>query len=210
MQEPTQATQTNFVFLSLYLILLTFFIFLVSISVFEKTKTLDSMKSVKSVFLGKTNIKMEGKEDGAFDDGGNFTEELSGLFKNIFPETPVNVLGTGEYSEISIPSKLLFNPKTVNLLAPAESLLDQISALVTKYEKKQNIETTIYAATQQYDTKDNVFFGEKLPILQLGTLIKLISTSKDPTPYLSIGLKGGLNDNFQFVFRRFSKTNSIK
>ena len=147
-QKPSADNQTNFIFLSLYLILLTFFIFLVSISVFEKTKIEESKDSIHSIFKGEVDQKQQYIQDEGIENGGHFIDALTGMFKNIFKKTFFEAYQKGEYSYLKA-SQDLFFANDGGVSEQGKIFLDQLYALMDKAPTKE-MEVSLYASYTPY------------------------------------------------------------
>lgn len=130
-QEENQ-NGTVFVFLSLFLLVLAFFIVLVSISSFEVNKSKAVMKSLTTTF---TTIVPTGAEvsdftakEGEVLAGSAFQEKITGLFATAFQVAKVEIVKPGRLMQVDMPASALFAGGEDRVRATALPFLDRMVA----------------------------------------------------------------------------------
>lgn len=119
-------------FLSLYLLVLVFFIVLVSISAREELKSAKVMNSVSSTFAPDARSAtapairphMVGQEMA----GHMFHERVANLVSERLRVAKITVVKPGELMRVSLPADSLFHPGTADIRAFQDALLDRIVA----------------------------------------------------------------------------------
>ncbi len=118
-------------FLSLYLLVLVFFIVLVSISAREDLKSTKVMNSVASTFAGSRSATVlaglpdaEGQEMA----GHLFHKRLAKLVSERLRVAKVTVVKPGELMQITLPADSLFRSGTADIREFQDALLDRIVA----------------------------------------------------------------------------------
>ena len=135
------------VFLSLFLLLLAFFVFLNSISSYEETKSYRVAKSVRANF---PNLSRQG--DSADVLGQNENSELSPntvkrieeAFRFALPNTEFNRIGETKSIQISIPLSLIFNQESGLPRKNAQLFLRNISKVFKDSAKTTPLKAEIF------------------------------------------------------------------
>lgn len=130
--EQDGPTGTVFGFLSLFLLVLAFFIVLVTISTVETVKSKAVMRSLTSTF---TPIVPVGPEPDAFTakegeilGGAAFQEKITGLFSTAFQVAKVKVVKPGRLMQVEMPAGALFADGAARVRPAAQPFLDRIVA----------------------------------------------------------------------------------
>lgn len=196
----------NFSFLSLYLILFTFFMYLTSISTFEKQKTTQAIESVNEKFKGKNASRIEPismLKDG-FQEGGEYDQEIKGIFKNEMPDVLFETEGSGEIYEVKLPLAQLVNHTNPPYLKTNASItLEKFAFLLKEKSNYGPLEITILLGkTKKFNaSKDIVFYNQKNNILILGQIVRLFEKHGIGKQMVSIGLGNHPEDELAFQLR---------
>jgi hypothetical protein len=145
-QEHNSASISQ-VFLSLFLLLLAFFVFLNSISSFEKNKSYDVAKSVRANFAnfaGKgDNIDLIGKVKND-KINANTVKILENTFNFVVPTIAVKQHHQADNIEFKIPLKSLFVLSSGLLTKKAKVILNEIGGVLKLKGDKQPIKLEIF------------------------------------------------------------------
>ena len=188
-------------FLSLFLLLLAFFIFLNSISSFESGKGDQVMASIRASFPG-------------FDDGGEGPgmldgDEIGGVEKSVasrlneafafvFPKLTLNVLDEGERIFVDVPMERLFIPGSSEARVTLQVLSRQLAKVLADPSLKQRLETQIFLGHP--DDGDGLSIDQG--ILERATIaIESMAAAGSPRQLTSVGLEPGHVGVMRFRFK---------
>ena len=188
------------VFLSLFLLLLAFFVFLNSISSFEKNKSYDVAKSVRANFAnlaGKgDNIDLIGK---AKNDkiNANTVKILENTFNFVVPTIAAKQRHQSDTIEFKIPLKSLFVMSSGLPTKKAKVILNEIGGVLKLKGDKQPIKLEIFMAYRFLSSGLKLDEGVKSKVTFLvDTLLQL----GVPKGLFSIGLEPGNREEIRFRF----------
>ena len=188
------------VFLSLFLLLLAFFVFLNSISSFEKNKSYDVAKSVRANFAnfaGKgDNIDLIGKVKND-KINANTVKILENTFNFVVPTIAVKQHHQADNIEFKIPLKSLFVLSSGLLTKKAKVILNEIGGVLKLKGDKQPIKLEIFMGYRflssglklDEEVKSKVTF-----------LVDALLQSGAPKGLFSIGLEPGNQEEVRFRF----------
>jgi len=129
------AKQTTSLFLALYLLVLAFFIVLVTISNLEEAKSKAVMESLTSTFASTMPANLDPThftaDEGDFLAGEAFLEEITDIFSTAIQVTRIEVVKPGETMQVTIPSASLFFPDSAHIREGQLPLLDRIVAALS-------------------------------------------------------------------------------
>ncbi|WP_242520079.1 hypothetical protein [Rhodospirillum rubrum] len=118
-------------FLSLYLLLLAFFIALVSVSIPEQPRAqavVDSLTKTFSRFALARTDGMISERDAQAAAAGRFVAEAGALFQADLPGAQASRLAGGEVLDVILRADLLFKPNEAALIAGRSAFLDRLGA----------------------------------------------------------------------------------
>jgi hypothetical protein len=196
----------NFSFLSLYFILFTFFIFLTSISTVEKQKVTKALESVNEQFKGDnvsaTEIKANFTQ--GYENGGNYNQQIKGIFENLMTKNDYNIIGKGELIEVKVPFNKIVDPNNTQKLSQQSYFLFEKLAYLMK-DKINNIpiELTVFISKidSNNDKNDPLFYGQQTGTLILGQIARNFQKYDVNKQHFSIGFNQKLKDSIIFQFR---------
>jgi len=195
------------VFLSLFLLLLAFFVFLNSISSFEKNKSYDVAKSVRANFAnfaGKgDNIDLIGKVKND-KINANTVKILENTFNFVVPTIAVKQHHQADNIEFKIPLKSLFVLSSGLLTKKAKVILKEIGGVLKLKGDKQPIKLEIFMGYRflssglklDEEVKSKVTF-----------LVDALLQSGAPKGLFSIGLEPGNKEEIRFRFSIVQRQN---
>lgn len=131
--EPAStAGHTTALFLSLYVLVLAFFIVLVTISSPEKVKSRAVMDSLTSTFASlmapSTDLTAFTAKEGDFLAAQAFQEQIAAVFSAPVRIARVEVVQPGRLMRVTMPADSLFRPETAEIRETQVPLLDRIVA----------------------------------------------------------------------------------
>jgi hypothetical protein len=188
-----QVNGTAVVFVSLYLLLLAFFIFLHSISVPQEERIRDVLGSVNIAFKGLSKDTpsderrtLSGEEQGT----QQFHAKLRNVFETAVPLVESRILAEGDRLQFSVPLDQLFNYGTVELrdlkdeflTAVAETLISRNNNIAT------DLEILIGAGIR---LPEGGSITDNLPGKRVETLAQMFLEKGVPSRNISIGLEEG-------------------
>lgn len=188
-------------FLSLFLLLLAFFIFLNSISSFEKGKSDEVMASIRASFPG---FGEGGEGPGILDGDGVGTIEqsistrLSEAFAFAFPRLPLKIIDEGERIYVDIPLERLFVPETSRPRATLRVLSKRLSAVLANPSPKQALETQILFG---YAGGAGDLASDRMLLERSTTVIEGMIAAGSPSRLTSVGVEPGHALDLRFRFR---------
>ena len=195
------------IFLSLFLLLLAFFVFLNSISSFEKNKSYDVAKSVRANFAnfaGKgDNIDLIGKVKND-KINANTVKILENTFNFVVPTIAVKQHHQADNIEFKIPLKSLFVLSSGLLTKKAKVILNEIGGVLKLKGDKQPIKLEIFMGYRflssglklDEEVKSKVTF-----------LVDALLQSGAPKGLFSIGLEPGNKEEIRFRFSIVQRQN---
>lgn len=119
--------------LSLYLIILAFFIMMNSISQREGSRTEGVLKSISSSFKEYPRtaiVALEAKDGGAGEDAPGFEQSIENLFESAFPLAEVEVLEAFDQIEVTLPVDSMFVSGGTAIQGRNEPVLDRLAVLL--------------------------------------------------------------------------------
>lgn len=195
------------IFLSLFLLLLAFFVFLNSISSFEKNKSYDVAKSVRANFAnfaGKgDNIDLIGKVKND-KINANTVKILENTFNFVVPTIAVKQHHQSDNIEFKIPLKSLFVVSSGLPTKKAKVILNEIGGVLKLKGDKQPIKLEIFMGYRflssglklDEEVKSKVTF-----------LVDALLQSGAPKGLFSIGLEPGNKEEIRFRFSIVQRQN---
>lgn len=195
------------VFLSLFLLLLAFFVFLNSISSFEKNKSYDVAKSVRANFAnfaGKgDDIDLIGK---AKNDkiNANTVKILENTFNFVVPTIAVKQHHQADNIEFKIPLKSLFVMSSGLPTKKAKVLLNEIGGELKLKMDKQPIKLEIFMGYRFLSSGLKLDEGVKSKVT---FLVDALLQSGAPKGLFSIGLEPGNQEEIRFRFSIVQRPN---
>ena len=182
------------IFLGLFLLVLAFFILLVSISTFEKVKSsavMDSLTSTFTTVLPPTaDTTQFNAKDGDFIAGEAFQEEITQLFSTAIRVDKIEVVKPGRLMRLTMPASALFDEGAVTVRADQQALMDRVVAALSNRPPglRQDMEVVLGTA---------LLGDAALPVEQTletqraGSLARMLVGRGAPPDSISVGLKPG-------------------
>lgn len=195
------------IFLSLFLLLLAFFVFLNSISSFEKNKSYDVAKSVRANFAnfaGKgDNIDLIGKVKND-KINANTVKILENTFNFVVPTIAVKQHHQADNIEFKIPLKSLFVLSSGLLTKKAKVILNEIGGVLKLKGDKQPIKLEIFMGYRFLSS--GLKLDEEVKS-KVTVLVDALLQSGAPKGLFSIGLEPGNKEEIRFRFSIVQRQN---
>ncbi len=202
-EDPPQTPDIMPVFLGLYLLVLAFFIMLVSISTFEKVKSTAVMDSLSSTFTAvlppTSNPTDFSAKDGDVIAGEAFQEQITSIFSASIRVDKIEVVQPGRLMRLQMPISALFQEGKPLIREDMLALLDRIVASLSNRTPglRQDMEVVIGTP----DTKDiNLPLEQGLEMARVGEFARTITTRGAPPDSVSVGIKAGDPGNVSIWF----------
>ncbi len=190
-------------FLSLSLLLLVFFIVLVSISSRENLKSTKVMNSVASTFApssrSATVLADRPDVDGQEMAGQMFQKRIANLLSEHMRVAKVTVVTPGEEMRVSLPADSLFHPGTANVREFQDPLLDRVVAELSSRPPGLTFELEFEIGTP-YAIGVGLPIGATLEIERAGAFARRMLALGAPPNAVSVALAPGDPRNVQFFF----------
>ena len=193
-EGPTQAPDIVPIFLGLYLLVLAFFIMLVSISTFEKVKStavMDSLSSTFATVLPPTGDPTDfNAKDGDIIAGEAFQEQISTIFTTAIQVEKVEVVQPGRLMRLQMKSNALFRPDRAEVREDQLPLLDRVVAVLSNRPPglRQDIEVVIGTRALEGGTTP---VGQTLELARVGELARTMVGRGAPPDSVAVGVKIG-------------------
>lgn len=192
-EEPSNKSTVS-LFLSLFLLILAFFILMVSISTFEEVKSNAVMNSLSSTFA--TVLPPSGDptdftaKDGDIIAGQQFQDQVSDIFSAAMQVAKVEVVQPGETLHASFPVESMFAGDTGDLRPVALPLLDRLVAALSGSPLGLKFELEFIVGAPE--TKDNALpVTQTLALARTGVFAREMSTRGVPPGHISVGIGPG-------------------
>tara|TARA_Y100001934_G_scaffold184466_1_gene217943 strand:- start:2349 stop:3005 length:657 start_codon:yes stop_codon:yes gene_type:complete len=191
---------TSQLFLSLFLLLLAFFIFINSISTYKEEKTTEVVDSIRASFPALVSreqfFQLRSPKKSVI--SPTIFNELDELFQHLFRDKKLKISYDNDIAQIDIPIELIFEKGTAVQLNKLETLLERLAAIIIRAEDEYPLGTEIvfgYEGTLEENFK-NQLIKERCSVIMSILLEKAM-----PTGSVAVGLETGNPDFLRFKFR---------
>ena len=191
---------TSQLFLSLFLLLLAFFIFINSVSTYKEKKTTDVVESIRASFpavvSSKQLFQLRSLKKSVV--SPTVFNELDELFQHLFRDRKLKTSFDNKIAQIDIPVNLIFEKATAVRLDKLETLLVRLAAIIVRAENEYPLGTEIvfgYAGTLE-EKFENQLIQERCSVIMSILLEKTV-----PKGSVAVGLETGNPDFLRFKFR---------
>lgn len=206
--EGGDATVTAPLFLSLILLVLAFFIVLVSISQLDAERSARVIDSVAEVFAHDPQgppdsdraPSSEGAQRGDVVDGEDFEQSLKRLFATELALAEFASVVPGRVLEVTLKGDDLFYRQQARLRAAGSRMLDRLVTTVTLQPVSQRVEVAGLIGAQTSLEGDLPVTPSALAVRRAGALGAALVRSGLPRSQLSIGIRPDEEDSIVLVF----------
>ena len=200
-------SSTTGLFLALYLLVLAFFMVLVTISSPEDVKSKAVMDSLTSTFSSllppTTDLTAFVSREGDMLAGQAFQEEVTGIFASDIQVAKAEIVQPGKLMRVIVPADALFLGDTAEVREGQIPLLDRIVASLSAgaLGLRHDMEFVIGSP---FTSEKNLPTGETLETARAGAFVRAMHARGVPPESVSIGLKPG--NPAEIILRFFVRT----
>lgn len=200
---PQEGGATIALFLGLYLLVLAFFIVLVSISTVEDVKSRAVMDSLTSTFATllppNTDLTPFVAKDGDVLAGYEFQREITGIFATALKVAKVEIVRPGELMRVAFATDALFFKDEARIRPARYPLLDRLVASLSTRPRglRYDVEFIVGGPAMGDDTAGA---ERALAMSQAGTFARTLLGRGAPPDCLSVGLMPGKQGEAVFLF----------
>lgn len=201
--EHSAGGSTIALFLSLFLLILAFFILLVTISTIEDVKSKagkDSLSSAfKSIAPPTTNPTEFASKDGDFIAGQQFQEQIDGIFATELQVAKVEVVQPGRLMRVKFPTNNLYVGKTAEINSSAFALLDRIVATLSAPPPGLRFDMELVIGSP-YAPKLGLPIEQTLEMARVGSFARIMTERGLPPGRVAIGIMPGNTEDVTIWF----------
>lgn len=202
-EQPPAGDSSITLFLGLFLLILAFFILLVSISTIEKVKSTvvqDSLTSAFSTILPPvTSPTTLTALEGEILAGPQFQDEVRGLFETSLQVAKVEVVQPGRLMVVDIPADVLFTPDEATFQPTQQPLFDRIVASVSGAPPGLRFDMEFVIGTPYVKERD-LPVNQTLEIARAGAFAREMATRGVPPQNIVVGVRRGDPKNVAIYF----------
>lgn len=190
-------------FLSLFLLILAFFILLVTISTIEDVKSKavkDSLSSAfKSIVPPSTDPTIFASKDGDFIAGQQFQEQIDGIFATALRVAKVEVVQPGRLMRVKFPAKNLYVGRTAEINSSAVALLDRIVAALSAPPPGLRFDMELVIGSP-YAAETGLPTEQTLEMARVGGFARIMTERGLPPGRLAVGIMPGNTEDVTIWF----------
>ncbi len=194
LHSPGTGGGTIALFLGLYLLILAFFILLVSISTLEEVKSKAAINSVTATFSNilppTVDITSFSTEDADVLAGQAFQEEITGIFATTFQVAKVEVIQPGRLMRVVVPTEVMFVPDGTDIKPAQFPFLDRLVASLSGRPDHLRYDME-FVIGGKYAVGKSLPIGQTLEMARGGAFVSELHGRGAPPDSISIGLKAG-------------------
>ena len=191
---------TSQLFLSLFLLLLAFFIFINSVSTYKEKKTTDVVESIRASFpavvSSKQLFQLRSLKKSVV--SPTVFNELDELLQHLFRDRKLKISFDNKIAQIDIPVNLIFEKATAVRLDKLETLLVRLAAIIVRAENEYPLGTEIVFG---YEGTLEEKFENQLTQERCSVIMSILLEKTVPKGSVAVGLETGNPDFLRFKFR---------
>jgi outer membrane protein OmpA-like peptidoglycan-associated protein len=180
-------------FLGLYLLVLAFFVFLVSISTPEEVRSKAVMDSLSSTFAPilppSTDLTSFTAREGEVV-AAQMQSDIGGIFTTAVQVAKVEIISPGKLMRVVLPADSLFFPDTTDIRKGQQPLLDRIVAALRAVPRGMRHDMD-FVIGSPYAEGSVLPTGQTLSMARAGAFARELMNRGMPPGSVSIGLKPG-------------------
>ncbi len=184
-------------FLALYLLVLAFFIVLVSISSIEEVRSKAVMDSLTSTFASlmppTTELTAFTTLEGDVLAGQKFQEEITNIFASAIQVVDINVMQPGREMRIRMPADVLFVPGEPGVRPNLLPMLDRAVAAMGSPTAGMRHDMELVLGSDAVE-RDILPIGQTLALARVGAFGREMITRGAPPTSVTVGLQPGHPD----------------
>lgn len=198
-----QGDKNIILFLSLYLLLLAFFIVLNSVSTLEEEKTYAVITSVATTFGWEGSrgfeVKPPASVEGKFLEPEEFLEAIADLVETAFPLAKIKVITPDRLMQVSVPPESLFVADEPRVLGEAVTFLVDVADALGQNPPGLRYETEVVVAGPWITARD-LAPGETLEIARSGALAAELAERGAPPGTVAVGVDHDESGEVRLMF----------
>ncbi len=179
-------------FLGLYLLVLAFFILLVSISTIEDVKSQAAMDSLSSSFTTilppSMRLTAVSESEGEMLAGQQFQEQVTNIFSTTLQVTKVDVVQPGRLMRVQIGSDILFETDKTEIREANKPLLDRIVASLSGRPPGLRFDME-FVIGSSYEKGKIMPIGQTLDMSRAGAFVREMLSRGVPPDSIAVGIK---------------------
>jgi hypothetical protein len=168
-------------FLSLYLLILAFFILLVTISTVDKKKLDDVVASIKS------DSELDKKETGPILEGQVFQDKTTELFATALGVEKIEIMQLGKVMRIQMTADAIFEPESDVVKKSQQPTMDRLIAALSSRPPGYQFDME-FVIGSAYSSGQNLPTQETIEMRRAGSFIREMLSRGAPPDAVSIGL----------------------
>ncbi len=198
-------------FLALYLLVLAFFILLVSISTIEEVKSQAAMDSLSSSFTTilppSLQLTAISESEGEVLAGQRFQEQVTNIFSTTIQVSSVDVIQPGRLMRIEIDSDILFETGKAEIRESNHPLLDRIVASLSGRPPGLRYDME-FVIGSSYEAGKIMPIGQTLEMSRAGAFVRAMMERGVPPDSVAVGIQPGdpNESNIWFYVRSSDET----
>ncbi|MBL6933486.1 MAG: hypothetical protein ISR45_11095 [Rhodospirillales bacterium] len=182
-------------FLALYLLVLAFFILLVSISTIEDVKSQAAMDSLSSSFTTilppSLQLTAISESEGEVIAGQQFQEQVTNIFSTTIQVTSVDVIQPGRLMRVQIDSDILFEAEKSTIRESNHPLLDRIVASLSGRPPGYRYDMEFVIGSSYETGKKIMPIGQTLEMSRAGAFVRAMLERGVPPDSVAVGIQPG-------------------
>ncbi len=190
-------------FLGLYLLILAFFIMLVSISTLEEVKSKAAMKSLSATFTSILPPSLEltavSSTEGAVLAGQQFQQQITNIFSTTIQVTKVDVIQPGRLMRVLVKSDVIFKPDAADIRDSSQAFMDRIVASVSGRPPGLRFDME-FVMQSPYVTGTDLPTEQTLEMSRAGNFARQMMARGLPPDSIAVGLEPGESDDITIWF----------
>ncbi|MBI1778641.1 MAG: hypothetical protein HYR63_25145 [Proteobacteria bacterium] len=185
-------------FLSLYLVLIAFFILLTAVSSFNGSKAEQAMASVRAAFPSKLGFGVpEDHTTSLFVEAQrSYAEQVGRLLAAALPTASLERPQRGNQIEASVPLEVLFQPGSAEITGAADGLLQQLVPILAAKSEAGTLSLEWLLPDPGAGTEP----ASRLMLGRASTLARRLVALGAPQPAIAVGLDPKAGDRARLLF----------
>ena len=188
-------SNTVALFLGLYLVVLAFFILLVTMSTLEESKSKKVMDSLSSTFTSimppSADLQTFKSKDGDVLAGQEFQQQVTGIFATALGIDKVKTVQPGRQMRLMLESDALFFANEARIRPAMYPLLDRTVAALSNRPAGLRFDLEFVIGTATAEDGKTMPVEQTLEVLRAGAFARAMNERGIPPDSLSVGMRPG-------------------
>ena len=188
-------SNTVALFLGLYLVVLAFFILLVTMSTLEESKSKKVMDSLSSTFTSimppSADLQTFKSKDGDVLAGQEFQQQVTGIFATALGIDKVKTVQPGRQMRLMLQSDALFFDNEARIRPAMYPLLDRTVAALSNRPAGLRFDLEFVVGTATAEDGKTMPVEQTLEVLRAGAFARAMNERGIPPDSLSVGMRPG-------------------